>query len=194
VPKLFIRPVAAGFAIISFAYAGIAPALPKTDLDGAWSVLVITDSGDCDRAYRYPVRIEAGAVTYRGDADVNVSGRVDGSGKVNVSVNRGSQSAHGNGRLAEGRHVRAGVLLLDQGHQCRVGGFDREADADAECRVPGPAVLPPRNAAADGRPNAGRADRYPVNAIARGNDAAGGFCGPTMWRRRPVTASAAPEP
>ncbi len=30
--------------------------------DGTWSVLVITDQGTCDRAYRYPVRISHGKV------------------------------------------------------------------------------------------------------------------------------------
>ncbi len=38
--------------------------------DGPWSVVIITDEGNCDRAYRYGLRIEAGRVYYAGGSDV----------------------------------------------------------------------------------------------------------------------------
>ena len=68
--------------------------------DGNWSVVIVTESGSCDAAYRYRLRIQNGVVHYNGEADVNVSGRVDPSGAVRVSVSRGQQRADGAGRLS----------------------------------------------------------------------------------------------
>ena len=41
-------------------------ALAKPSFDGGWSVLIVTEKGTCDRAYRYPVKIENGSVGYAG--------------------------------------------------------------------------------------------------------------------------------
>jgi hypothetical protein len=80
------------------AAAGLAPA--ASNFDGNWSVLIITENGDCDRAYRYPVRVVNGQLRYEGEAGVTISGRVDGSGKIRATVSRGEQSANGSGRLS----------------------------------------------------------------------------------------------
>ena len=72
----------------------------KTNFDGTWSVLIVTEKGTCDRAYRYPVRISNGAVGYAGEASFNVTGRVGANGAVTVTVSRGSQSASGSGMLS----------------------------------------------------------------------------------------------
>ena len=72
----------------------------KQSLDGTWSVLIVTEQGKCDRAYRYPVRISNGSVGYAGEAAFNVSGTVGDNGTVTVTVSRGSQSARGQGRLS----------------------------------------------------------------------------------------------
>lgn len=77
--------------------AGAAPASPY---DGNWSVLIVTDKGTCDRAYRYAVRIQNGAVYYDGEAGINLTGRVARNGAVNVSLSRGEQRASGSGRLS----------------------------------------------------------------------------------------------
>lgn len=69
--------------------------------DGIWSVIVITEEGNCDRAYRYPVRVVNGQIRYEGEAGINVSGRVDGSGRLNATISRGEQSASGTGRLTQ---------------------------------------------------------------------------------------------
>jgi hypothetical protein len=66
--------------------------------DGAWSVLIVTDRGTCDRAYRYALRIANGRVYYD-DPSFSVSGAVDGAGRVQVGVSAGGQSATGVGRL-----------------------------------------------------------------------------------------------
>ena len=77
-----------------------APATAKSNFDGAWSVLIVTEKGTCDRAYRYPVKIESGSVGYAGSASFNVTGKVGANGAIQVTVSRGSQSANGSGRLS----------------------------------------------------------------------------------------------
>ena len=72
----------------------------KASFDGTWSVLIVTERGTCDRAYRYPVRISHGSVGYAGEASFNVTGKVGANGAVTVTVSRGSQSASGSGRLS----------------------------------------------------------------------------------------------
>jgi len=71
-----------------------------SSFDGAWSVNVVTDSGDCGRSYRYGVQIFNGRVFYQGDPSVNIAGRVDPKGRVGVAVRSGGQVAEGSGRLS----------------------------------------------------------------------------------------------
>ena len=66
--------------------------------DGQWSVLIVTQRGNCDRAYRYGVSIRNGAIFYDGGV-VNFSGRVAGNGSVSVRVSSGGAFANGSGRL-----------------------------------------------------------------------------------------------
>jgi hypothetical protein len=87
-------------ALASPIMAAPEPAAAQAAYNGSWSVLIVTERGPCDRAYRYPVRVTDGRVTYGGQADFNVSGRVMRNGAVNVSVSRGGQRAAGSGRLA----------------------------------------------------------------------------------------------
>jgi len=79
-----------------------ATASARGTFEGNWSVLVITESGTCDAAYRYAVRVANGAVHYSGESGINVSGRVDDSGRVTVTIGRGEQRAEGRGRLSDG--------------------------------------------------------------------------------------------
>lgn len=81
--------------------AGSAPiSAAKPSFDGHWSVLIVTEQGTCDRAYRYPVRISSGSVGYAGEASFNVTGRVGANGAVTVTVSRGNHSASGSGMLS----------------------------------------------------------------------------------------------
>jgi hypothetical protein len=68
--------------------------------DGNWSVLVITESGSCDAAYRYGVSVDNGAVHYRGESGIDVTGSVDDNGRVRVRIGRGEQTAQGTGQLS----------------------------------------------------------------------------------------------
>jgi hypothetical protein len=99
-PTIFTCIVRVAFvsAITSF-LATPAPAHAQAAFNGTWSVLIVTSKGPCDRAYRYPVRISNGRVTYAGHVDFAASGRVEKNGAVQVTVSRGRQSASGSGRL-----------------------------------------------------------------------------------------------
>ena len=87
-----IRPASALAALAILAAsavpAGSGPDRPsaKPSFDGAWSVLIVTEKGTCDRAYRYPVKIENGSVGYAGSASFTVSGKVGANGAVTVTV------------------------------------------------------------------------------------------------------------
>lgn len=75
-------------------------ALTSSKFDGKWSVLIVTERGNCDRAYRYPLLIQNGNVLYGGKKNFNVSGQVGDNGAVVVSVTQGNQGAMGTGRLS----------------------------------------------------------------------------------------------
>ena len=66
--------------------ASTAPTAGKPNFDGAWSVLIVTEKGTCDRAYRYPIKIENGTVDYAGSASFTVTGKVGANGAVTVTV------------------------------------------------------------------------------------------------------------
>jgi hypothetical protein len=77
------------------------PAAPAaTAFDGDWSVLIMTQSGGCDRAYRYGVRIANGDVVYDGGGPVDLQGHVYSNGSVRVRVSGAGQEADGQGRLS----------------------------------------------------------------------------------------------
>ncbi len=80
--------------------AGAAPAFSTAKYDGNWSVVVITEWGDCDRAYRYPVQVVNGVIRYLNEAGISITGRVDANGRLQASIRRGDQHAQGSGRLS----------------------------------------------------------------------------------------------
>jgi hypothetical protein len=74
---------------------------PAISFDGRWSVVIITDAGSCDRAYRYGVRISGGRISYEGDSAAVINGQVDARGNVVVNLRYGQSSASGSGHLTE---------------------------------------------------------------------------------------------
>ena len=88
---------AAGVAA-AIALAGAAHAAPSHD--GNWKVTIITQAGDCDPAYSYPVKVSGGRVSYAGDGSFEINGNVAEAGAVNVSIARGEQHANASGKLA----------------------------------------------------------------------------------------------
>lgn len=92
--------IAGAMALAMAAIGGIAsPATSAPSHDGLWSVVIVTERGTCDRAYRYPVRISRGNVINAGDSPVTINGRVGDNGALTVTVSHGNQRATGSGRL-----------------------------------------------------------------------------------------------
>jgi hypothetical protein len=96
-----IRPalalaIFAGSVAPSFA----APLASSKTFDGGWSVLIVTEKGTCDRAYRYPVKIQNGSVGYAGSASFDVNGKVGANGAITVTVSKAGKSATGTGRIS----------------------------------------------------------------------------------------------
>jgi hypothetical protein len=90
-----------------FAAAGVAAAIAlagaahaATSHDGNWKVTIITESGNCDPAYSYPVKVVGGKVSYNGDGSFQISGNVADAGSVNVSIARGEQKANASGKIS----------------------------------------------------------------------------------------------
>lgn len=89
---------------------------PTVAFDGIWSVEIITYYGDCNRGYRYPLRIWQGRVIKADDdPNYNVAGLVARNGAIGVTVSSGSQTATGTGWL-RGK-VGAGIWHTSNG-QC----------------------------------------------------------------------------
>ena len=82
---------------------GLVPAqsAPLSQFDGRWSVLVVTDQGDCS-IYRYGVIVDRGRARYAGSADFTVSGSIATNGTVRASISRGGDRADIQGRLGQG--------------------------------------------------------------------------------------------
>lgn len=84
--------------------AGAAPSVKLTDArahDGRWSVEIVTQRGDCDRAYRYAIVIENGQARYT-STDFEVKGKVQPTGAVQASISRGGDRADVVGDLGDG--------------------------------------------------------------------------------------------
>jgi len=93
--KLLKLAVLAGVVVLVSPGPGSAVA----NYDGDWSVVVITEQGDCDRAYRYPLTVTNGSIQYLNGAGVSITGRVDAHGRLRATISRGAQHADGSGRL-----------------------------------------------------------------------------------------------
>ncbi|MCJ2133979.1 hypothetical protein MKK69_07820 [Methylobacterium sp. J-026] len=109
-------------ALLILACTGPARALPRgaavpDRFDGTWSVEIVTESGACDRAYRYPVRIERGRARFLGTA-FTIQGSVAGNGIVRGSISGGAATADVRGRL--GRNgFGAGTWVSSGALECR---------------------------------------------------------------------------
>lgn len=97
IPLLAALPLLA--ASLGVADAATRKAQVPNRFDGTWSIEVITESGSCDRAYRYGVRIQRGQASYPG-GDFQVNGRVAPNGLVRATISNSLGSANVVGRLA----------------------------------------------------------------------------------------------
>jgi hypothetical protein len=99
ITRISVAPFIAIFALASATFASAAVAA-RANFDGDRNVLIVTNSGPCDRAYRLGLSIRNNEVFYNGSTAVTVDGRVSGNGSVRVRVRAGSQAANGAGRLS----------------------------------------------------------------------------------------------
>jgi len=82
--------------------AGVSASDAGSNFDGPWNVSVRSGS-KCEASAHYALRVENGKVRYDG-GDATISGRVDGSGFVRVSIHQSSgHGASGSGHLSASR-------------------------------------------------------------------------------------------
>lgn len=108
------------------------PALADSN-GGQWGVVLIAESGSCDRGFRYPVLVtNTGAASYQGDSDITFTGTVSPDGAMKFTAGKGTMKASGTGKLADGKGA-------------------------------GPARMPPARAADAGKPSAENGHAGPPN-------------------------------
>jgi hypothetical protein len=95
-----VRYVATGMLLAASFLVGSTTSFALPRYDGLWSVSIVTENGDCDRGYRYPIRISNGALANAGDSTFNISGAVAANGAITVTVSAAGKSANGSGKLA----------------------------------------------------------------------------------------------
>jgi hypothetical protein len=87
-------------AAIAAAFVAAIPfAAQAANYDGAWTVTIMTQSGNCPSSLRYGVRVERGRVLADGQS-YQVNGSVAANGATRVTVSEQGQSASGTGRLS----------------------------------------------------------------------------------------------
>jgi hypothetical protein len=94
---------AGSFFTAMAAAAVLAAAIPSAaraanSYDGAWSVTIYTQAGNCPSSLRYGVRVVRGRV-FGDDQSYQVNGSVAPNGATRVTVSEQGQSASGTGRL-----------------------------------------------------------------------------------------------
>ncbi|GGH18974.1 hypothetical protein GCM10007036_21510 [Alsobacter metallidurans] len=80
--------------------------------DGNWSVLLSTDKGACDKAYRFPVTVVDGKLTYAGQSGATAQGGITGSGKVSATFTQGPDTLSATGSLSEFALRKSRTLTL----------------------------------------------------------------------------------
>jgi hypothetical protein len=83
---------------------GVSSSFAGSSYDGSWSVSVRSHFDSCESPGLYAIRVENGRISYDGGG-VSMSGRVDESGYVRVSIRHGDHRASGSGRLVDSRGV-----------------------------------------------------------------------------------------
>ena len=91
--------VAAALGAASLSGAALAQK-GANQFDGNWSVQVLTEKGDCEKVYRYPIIVQNGAIRYGGPEGFAASGGVSPNGAVRGSISRGDRRADVTGRIS----------------------------------------------------------------------------------------------
>jgi hypothetical protein len=88
-----------GALALAVAVPASKPAEAVPSYDGLWSVVIVTKQGLCDASYRAALRIKNGHLANAGSGSFTITGKVEKSGAVTVTVSSGPNSATGTGRL-----------------------------------------------------------------------------------------------
>src|SRR4051794_39430100 len=94
------RPRAAAVAAIASSALLCSPAQAEGRFDGLWKTQVITEKGNCHRAYHVPVRIENGRPSYGGPTAFPFAGSISPRGAVRASITLGDSAANIVGQLS----------------------------------------------------------------------------------------------
>jgi BA14K-like protein len=129
----------AGLLTTTLALAGagaVSSAHAQTPYDGPWSVVITTLSGACQAGVRLGVQISNGVVVNPTGGAVDVQGRVNLRGAVQVSVRSGNQWAVGSGRLSR---VSGGGAWRGQGSSgfCEGSWAAQRSGAAITAQAPG---------------------------------------------------------
>jgi hypothetical protein len=84
----------------STSVATMSTSYAHTSFDGAWSVAITTDKGDCEPTRQLSISIQDGSVQHVGDSTLSIHGQVHGNGQVRVHLTNGDRSANGFGQLS----------------------------------------------------------------------------------------------
>jgi len=87
-------------AMLAGTESTISNANADTFFDGAWSVQIMIDRGNCTTIDRLTVDIRDGALQYSGDSAVSIQGQVVNGGGIRVRLAHGDHKANGSGRLS----------------------------------------------------------------------------------------------
>jgi hypothetical protein len=87
-------------AVLASHESTISSAHADTSFDGAWSVQIMMDRGNCNPINRFAVDIRDGAMQYSGDSALSIQGQVVNGGAVRVRLTHGDHRANGSGRLS----------------------------------------------------------------------------------------------
>ncbi|APT29726.1 hypothetical protein MCBMB27_00435 [Methylobacterium phyllosphaerae] len=100
--------------------------------NGRWSVELVTETGLCSARYTYALAIREGHVQLiSGAAGAQVNGHVGADGSVGLTVNNGTASGTGTGRLRAGSGAGTWkVSSLCSGHWTARRSDTRTAQAD----------------------------------------------------------------
>jgi hypothetical protein len=88
-------------AMLASPLSTISNAYAETSFDGAWSVQITMDRGNCNPIDRLAVDIRDGAIQHGGDSAVSIQGQVVNGGAVRVRLTHGGYRVNGSGRLSE---------------------------------------------------------------------------------------------
>lgn len=82
-----------------FAAAPLAAEAAATPFDGRWTIVAEAREGSCEEAYRLPIDVQDGAISYAGPHAVDARGQVNSAGRVTITLAHGGNVVRAQGSL-----------------------------------------------------------------------------------------------